>query len=151
MLTISERRLIVRLHKQGVKQELIGNLVGCSQQTVSNWIKYSKQRDDLNSLPRSGRPTKFNKNLVEIKNLIKTKIEEKNKEFGSITTKEIRELIQKKIGILYSMRHVQRLMHKLGFSLIKPRSMHLKHDQEAVDNFRTEFKKNIKKPIWIMK
>lgn len=40
------------------------------------------------------------------------------------------------------MRHIERIIHRLGFSLITPRPQHLRHDQKKVDNFRDEFKKN---------
>ena len=75
----------------------------------------------------------------------------KNSKFGSVTTKEIRLFIHQEIGELYSIRHVERIMHKMGFSLITPRTMHTKHDQEAVDKFREEFKKKSSQSIWIMK
>lgn len=152
MLSISERRIIVRLHNQGKTQEFISNVVGCSQQTVSVWIRNFKTRDNLENLPKSGRPTKLTKDtLKKLKTKLKKLIEKKNDDFGSITTKELRIIIKEEVGILYSIRHVERIMHKLGFSLIMPRTMHTRHDQNAVDNFRDEYKKNFKKPIWIMK
>ncbi|MGE0793375.1 MAG: winged helix-turn-helix domain-containing protein [Candidatus Woesearchaeota archaeon] len=152
MLTISDRKIIVRLNSQGKKQQDIADIVGCSQQMVSRWIKRSKETDSLESRPRSGRPTKLkNKNLKFLREKILTKIESANSEYNSISTKQISELIRHEIGEVYSMRHVQRLMHKLGFSLITPRTQHLKHDQEKVDNFRDEFKKNFNRSMWTMK
>jgi len=32
-----------------------------------------------------------------------------------------------------------------------PRPQHLKHDQEKVDKFRDEFKKNSNRNMWVMK
>lgn len=152
MLTISERKIIVRLHSQGKKQEVIASIVGCSQQTVSKWIRESRMRKSLKTLPRSGRPTKLTSTkLTNIKDKLKQKIEQKNAQFGSVTTKEIRNIIHQEIGELYSIRHVERIMHKMGFSLITPRTMHTKHDQNAVDEFRKEFKKKRTQSIWIMK
>ena len=49
------------------------------------------------------------------------------------------------------MRHVERIMHKLGFSLITPRPQHLRHDQNKVDKFREDFKKNFNRSMWAMK
>jgi transposase len=142
MLSISERKLIVKLHRQGKKQVEIAQLVGCVQSAVHRWIKRNKTTSNYNSKPRSGRPTKLtSQKMVNIRDKLKQKIEQKNAQFGSVTTKEIREFIHQEIGELYSIRHVERIMHKMGFSLITPRTMHTKHDQQAVDEFREEFKK----------
>lgn len=151
MLSTNERKQIVRLHQKGKTQQFIADIVCCSQPTVGLWIKRSKKSDSLESLPRSGRPTKLKQeNLAKLKRLLKQRIEKRNADFGSITTKELRGIIHKEIGELYSIRHVERIMHKLGFSLITPRTMHLKHDQKAVDSFRREFKKNFNRSMWTM-
>jgi transposase len=78
------------------------------------------------------------------------KIQDANNEFCSVNTKQIGKIIHKEIGELYSLRHVERIMHKIGFSLITPRPQHLKHDQEKVNKFRDEFKKNSNRNIWVM-
>ena len=152
MLSIKERELIVNLHNKGKKQEEISDLLGCSQPTVHRWIKNSNTRRTLETLPRSGRPTKLTKKtLVRLKEKILSNIKQANKEYCSVSTKEVKSLINKEIGEIYSLRHVERIMHKIGFSLIKPRPQHLKHDQKKVDKFRDEFKKNSNRSIWAMK
>jgi len=90
-------------------------------------------------------------NLIRLKNKILTKIKKANDGYCSVNTKEIGEIIHQEIGKLYSLRHVERIMHKIGFSLIMPRPQHLKHDQEKVDKFRDEFKKNSNRNMWVMK
>ncbi|MGM5487812.1 MAG: winged helix-turn-helix domain-containing protein [Nanobdellota archaeon] len=152
MLSIQERKLIVRLHNKGKNQQTIADLIGCSQPTVNLWIHRSKKKNGLKTLQRSGRPTVLSQSkLNQLKTDLKHKIEQKNAQFGSVTTKEIREFIHQEVGELYSIRHVERIMHKMGFSLITPRTMHTRHDQDAVDKFREEFKKKSTQSIWIMK
>ena len=152
MLSIPERKLIVKLHRQGKKQVEISQLVGCAQSAVHRWIKRNRTSSSFISKPRSGRPTKLTtKNISLIKQKVKEKIEQENAQFCSVTTKEIRDIIHREIGELYSLRHVERLMHKMGFSLITPRTTHTKHDQKAVDEFREEFKKKSSRNIWIMR
>lgn len=152
MISHKEREIIVRLHQQGKNQQEIAGLISCSQPTVHKWVTRFKKGKTLNSLPRSGRPTKLNlKTLDLLRTKILTKIEGANKEFCSVHTKEIGKLIHQEIGEAYSLRHVERLMHKLGFSLITPRPQHIRHDQEKVDTFRAEFKKNLNRPMWAMK
>jgi len=70
--------------------------------------------------------------------------------YCSVSTKQVNDLIFQEIGETYSFRHVERIMHKLGFSLITPRPQHLRHDQEKVDEFRDEFKKNFPRSMWFM-
>lgn len=152
MLSIPERKLIVKLHRQGKKQVEIAQLVGCAQSVVHRWVSRNKVKDDFVSRSKSGRPTKLNKSVIaKLRTKLKQKIEQKNAQFGSVTTKEVREFIHQEIGKLYSLRHVERIMHKMGFSLITPRTMHTKHDQNSVDKFREEFKKKSTQSIWIMK
>ena len=152
MISINERKLIVKLYFKGKKQQEIADLIGCSQPTVNLWIHRSKTRIGLKTRPRSGRPTKLKgKKILRLKNAILNRINSANAEYNSVSTKQIRELIHQEIGESYSIRHVERIMHKLGFSLITPRSQHLRHDQKKVDVFRDEFKKKLPRNTWIMK
>jgi len=151
MLSKKERELIVSLYNKGKKQEEISEFIGCSQPTVHRWIKYNSYGRTLDSLPRSGRPTKLTKNnIIKLKKKIVATVESANNEFCSVNTKQIGKIIHQEIGKMYSLRHVERIMHKLGFSLITPRPQHIRHDQEKVDKFREEFKKNSNRSIWVM-
>lgn len=73
-----------------------------------------------------------------------------NKDYGSLNTKQMANIIKEEVGRPYSIRHIERLMHKLGFSLIKPRPRHIKQDAKKLESFRTEFKKNLNRSIWVM-
>jgi len=151
MLSKKERELIIKLHNKGKNQEEISDLIGCSQPTVHRWIKHYLSGRTLETLPRSGRPTKLTKNtLSQIKEKIAKRIKSANNKYNSVSTKEIKKLVHKEIGNNYSIRHIERIMHKLGFSLITPRPEHLRHDQEKVDKFRDEFKKNFNRSMWGM-
>lgn len=152
MISKEKRELIVRLHRKGKIQQDIADLVDESQQVVSYWIKRFKETGSVKDLPKSGRPTIL-KGLVlkNLKNKILNKINSANAEFNCVSTKEIRDLISNEIGITYTIRHVERIMHKLGFSLITPRTTHVRHDQEKVDSFRDEFKKNLSRTMWTTK
>lgn len=151
MLNVKEREFIVKLHENEKNQEEISRLIGCSQPTVHRWIKCSLSGRTLQTLPRSGRPTKLTtKTISRLKKKIVMKIEHANDDFCSVNTKEIRKIIHQEIGELYSLRHVERIMHKLGFSLITPRPQHIRHDQKKVNKFRDEFKKNFKRGIGVM-
>lgn len=151
MISITERKQIVRWHQQGKNQQEIADLIGCSQPTVHKWIKCFRSRRTLHTLPRSGRPTKLTKNnFARLKNKILAKIKTVNNEYCSVSTRQVGDIIHQEIGEAYSLRHVERIMHKLGFSLITPRPQHIRHDQDKVDKFRDDFKKNFNRSMWTM-
>lgn len=151
MISKKERELIVKLHQKGKNQQEIADLIDCSQPTVHKWITRFKRGKTLNTLPRSGRPTKLNKKtLSQLKDKILAKIKSANSEYCSVSTKQVKRLVHKEISEDYSIRHIERIMHKLNFSLITPRPQHLRHDQDKVNKFRGEFKKNLKRSMWVM-
>ena len=152
MLSIEQRRVIIQLDKKGKTQQEIAELLDCNQSSVSRFLDKYKHRGIIEDLPRSGRPTKLtNQNLTKLKKKILTNIKKANDNYCSVSTKQVKDLIHKEIGEVYSLRHIERIMHKIGFSLITPRPQHLRHDQEKVDAFRDEFKKNSNRNMWIMK
>jgi len=144
--------MIVRLSNQGKKQQDIAALIGCSQPTVHLWIQREKQGSSLETLPRSGRPTPLTKKtLAKLKAEFTKEAHTANKKFCSIDTKQFSEIIEKETNKKYSTRHVERVLHKLNFSRITPRSQHTLNDPKKVQEFRDEFKKNLKRNTWIMK
>ncbi|MFH1064250.1 MAG: winged helix-turn-helix domain-containing protein [Candidatus Woesearchaeota archaeon] len=148
---IKERELIVKLYDEGKKQHVIADILGTSQQKVSFWVRrYKKTRSFENRL-RSGRPSNFSdENLSLIKAKIVKKVVSKNMKYSSCTSKELKNIISREIKKPISMRHARRILHKIGFSLITPRSQHVKNDPEKVANFRREFKKKSNQSFWVI-
>lgn len=142
MLTLEQRKIILRLRNEGKKQQYIANIIGCSQASVSKWISRNKARRTLETLPRSGRPTKLKMPMLKkLRRKILHDIKSANEKYCSLNTKQLSDIIKKEVGKEYSLRHVERIMHKLDFSLITPRTRHTKHDQKRVDEFKVMFKK----------
>ena len=151
VLTIKERELVLEWAKKGKSQDVIASLLGCHQSSISRLLKKYEQKGVLNNLPRSGRPTPLTKkNLSLLKKKIDSLIRSANSDYGAISTKQVAQLVKQEIGKVYSMRHIERIMHKMGFSLITPRPQHVRHDQQKVDEFRDEFKKNFSRSMWVM-
>jgi len=95
--------------------------------------------------------TNFSKEKLSlIKSKIVKKVVSKNLKYSSCTSKELRNIISKEIRKPISMRHARRILHKIGFSLITPRSQHVKNDPLKVAEFRREFKKNSNPSFWII-
>ncbi len=150
MINLQTRELVLKWKKEGKTQQQIAELVGCHQSAICRFLDKHKKTGSLKNLPRSGRPTKLSgEKLDALKVRILEEIKDANKKYCSLSTKHFSEIIHREVGRVYTLRHVGRIMHKLGFSLIMPRSQHLRHNQQKVDEFRREFKKNFKRGTWV--
>lgn len=152
MIHTQTRELVLKWNKERRTQQQIADLAGCNQSAISRLIAKYKKTGSVKNMPRSGRPTPLTK-----KTLAKLKIEFRkealaaNKHFCSIDVKQFSQMIEKKTRKKYSTRHMQRILHHLDFSRITPRPQHIKNDPKKVQEFREQFKKNLKQSTWIMK
>jgi len=145
-----ERELIIQFHKKKKTCREIAFDLEISKSKASFWINRFKKEKSLKDKSRSGCPTPLTKRkLDEIYQEIKSQIES-NKSKSGTSTKKVKNIIRNKTGKNYSPRHVQRILHKIGFSLITPRVNHIKKNKEAQDKFRREFKKNSPRNIWVI-
>jgi transposase len=147
--TIKERELIIKLHKEKRSTYEISRILGISQTKASFWVRRYKKTGNLENLPRSGRPTPLIKDeLNSIRDMIKSRIFEPKK--AGISSKEVLEIIEHKTKRKYTLRHTQRLLHKMGLSLITPRVSHIRKDEKAQAKFREEFKKKLGRSMWVI-
>jgi transposase len=147
---IKERELIIKLHKEKRSTYEIAEILGISQTKASFWVRRYKKTGSLENMPRSGRSTPLTKHkLEEIKNQLRAKHLEVKSDKAGISTKEVLQLIEQKTEQRYSIRHIERIMHKIGLSLITPRVSHIRKDENAQAKFRVEFKKNFNRHTWV--
>jgi transposase len=152
MINLQARELVLKWNNEGKTQQQIADLVGCNQSAVSRLIDKYNKTGKVKNLPRSGRPTPLTKKtLSKLKTEFRKEAKAANKNFCSIDVKQFSKLIEGKTNKKYSMRHVERILHRLDFSRITPRPQHIKNDPKKVEEFRTDFKKNLKNSIWVMK
>lgn len=110
--------------------------------TIHNWLKaldeFGVQR--RYDIQRSGRPRRLStKQLKVLRNdLLKEPTKQKYPE-AFWNTRLVREHVKKKFGVLFVDRHMRRLLHKIGFSLQKPRP----RDYRADIPSQKRFKKNL--------
>lgn len=148
---LKERLHILVLLRRGFVQRDVSDMLEISVGKVPFWKKRF-ERDGFEGLrdkPKSGKPTKLSKKVLDnlserLKNL---KGKEKEIIVAGWNTKQIRDVIEEYAGVKYSLRHVRRLNSKMGFSLITPRIKHLKRDEKKIKEFKEQFKKNLKKSI----
>lgn len=147
-----ERKLIIKHYKNGVRLRKIGEMLDIPHTKAYYWIKrYRKQ--GINGLKTKKQPGKIpllDKNaLMKLKNfLINNKPIRYNGLSSGWTSREAKKHLVKKYNINYSLRHVERLLHKLGFSLITPRTRNVKASLAKQVYFKRKFKKNLKRNIW---
>lgn len=151
MVSIAERKLIIRLRKQRKTISDIADMTGFKRSTVGFWVKRYDQSQSLENRFRSGRPSNFSdEKLAKIKAKIVRKVVLKNQKYSSCDSKQLKDIICSEIKKSISMRHARRVLHKIGFSLITPRSKHVKNNPEIIKNYREEFKKNSNQSFWII-
>ena len=145
---IKEMELIIKFHQEGKSSYDIAGILDISQTKASFWIRRYRETKSLENLPRSGRPTPLtNESLNSIAKAIELQIVNPRGRLG-ISSKEVLSLIESKIKRRYTLRHAERLLHKMGFSLITPRVNHIRKDEHAQEKFRGMFKKNSIRSIW---
>ena len=145
--SIKERELIIKLHNEKRSAYDIARILGISQTKASFWVRRYKKTGSLENLPRSGRPTPLTKEeLASIRSGIKSRMLEPKK--AGISSKEVLEIIEHKTKRKYTLRHTQRLLHKMGLSLTTPRVSRIRKDEKAQTKFREEFKKNLNRNMW---
>ena len=139
---LKERELILKLAKEKKTCRDIAGILGTSKSKVSFWINRYKKTGSLADKPKPGRPTPLTKHdLEEIKTLLRAKLMNAKTKKSGFLTKEVLALIEEKARKRYTMRHTERIMHKIGLSLTTPRVSHIRKDEKAQDKFRDEFKK----------
>lgn len=142
-----ERELVIKLSKENKTCRDIASILGISKSKASFWINRFEKEKTLADKPRSGRPTPLSYDeLTYLASTIKSKVLEPKR--TGVSSKEVLQIIEHKTKRKYTLRHAQRLLHKMGFSLITPRVSHIRKDEKAQEKFRQEFKKNFDRNIW---
>lgn len=136
--TTSEARLARRvqavwLARRGLTCPQVIQVVGASRRTVQQWIaKYNRGGiDELLDKPRSGGPAFLNARQQEqLARRIQAGVTKKDS-LCVFTGPSVEELVEREFGVLYSLRGIQRLLRRLGFSYLSPRPAHEKTDPQA--------------------
>lgn len=127
--------------KDGTPAIKVADYLKVSRRTVSSWLKRFMKEGlpGLRDKPRSGRKSKL---LLEDLDTLKGEIKEINNKLkgGSLTGKDIQELIKKKYSIDYKLSSVYKLLHKIGMSWISCRSKHPDSKPEEQEAFKKTLK-----------
>src|SRR3989344_1588688 len=142
-----KQRLLIILKAFKIKSSYkIANVVGTSHTKVQRWINRFNEFgiNGLQDKRKEGRPTFLNQS--QKKEL--EKIIERPRDFsGGLKTFEVIATIKNYFKINYTPRHVRRLLHKMGYSRIKPRPTHVRKDTIKGKEVVEELKKNLN--VWM--
>lgn len=132
-------RLLCGIHrKKGKSMDEIADLLSKPRRTVHGWLVRFQERgiEAKDSIKQSGRPPQLT--ISQRKDLVK-RLErgQSNNPGGLWTTKEVKNLIKKRYGLIFVNQHVWRLLDNLGFSLQRPRKKHYKSaSPEEIKQFK---------------
>lgn len=147
--SIHQRIQIILLLREGNAQRDVSLMLHISTGIVSYWKKRFEKEGFEGLKDRKGRGRKAKLKERQI-NLLAMKVEKgvlMNDGYRrGYITKDIRMFIKEKFGVTYTLVHCRRLMHMVRFNLKVPRPRNKSRNQESIDEFKQDFKKNLK--VW---
>lgn len=137
----SKRLRVVILAMEGWTAPAVAMAVGLSRRVCQHWV-YRFNEEGLAGLEdqRGRQPT--SPLTPEQEEAIRRRIDAgPTAEDGvcSLRGADIRRFLQQEFGLLRSLAGVYHLLHRLGYSYLRPRPRHRKADPEAVEAFRREW------------
>jgi putative transposase len=146
---IKERALIIISSLEGKTTREAGMSARMSHISASKWIKrFNKEGfDGLRDKPKTGRPSKAAHGSFDS---IKDDLDKSPEEFGynqqCWSTKLLKKHIKEHYKTEYTDRHIIRILHKSGYSRIKPRPEDYRKSPAKKQGFKEDFKK---RAYWI--
>lgn len=131
---------IVNFVLNGMVPSEVSKIVKKCKTTITSWVKKADEQGFESLIPgkHTGRPKKLEySELEELKSILSKKPE--NYGFRVWDGPSMSELIKVKYNKSISVRQCQRIFHELGFSLIRPRTMPTKGENNEEE--REEYKK----------
>ncbi len=147
---IKTRIQIILYLREGKPQREVSADLRMSVGIIPYWKKRFEREGFKGLIDKKGRGRKSelnNKDLLILSKKIDNGIFLPDGYKRGYKTKDVRILIQKEFNIFYSDRHITRLLHSIKYNLKVPRPRNKSRNQNAVDEFKEDFKKNSK--IWI--
>lgn len=131
-------RLLVALkRKEGQSMDEIASQLEMKRITVNLTLHRFQERGipAKNDEKRSGRPQELSR--PQLKNLRKQLLKGPRKGQNPLwTTKMVMGYVEQRYAKKYTVRHMRRLLHQLGFSIQKPRPRHYMADVKQQEHFK---------------
>ena len=132
-----DRYRAVLLAIEGQSGDEIAEQIGRSPRFVDKWVaRYrSKGLDGLKALKTPGKKPKL---TVEQQQKLKERLDAGVTEADGVCTlrgREICRIVEQEFGVVHSLGGIYRVLHRLGYSSLKPRPRHRKNDPQAMEQF----------------
>jgi transposase len=151
----SERhpKLKERFHALFLMHELkncteVAKILKRSRRSIQLWVNAFNEGGLEEIIPNAppGRPPRLSESqMEELKTDVLTHPRELGYDFSNWEGKNLSHHIEKKFSVVLKVRQCQKLLHKMGFSLQRPRYKFPKADPEKQKEFVEKFKKR-----WIL-
>jgi len=132
---------MVNLVLSGLTPSYLSTYCGDSKSTITRWVKIADEQgfNALKAKKPTGKPPKLTKEeMAEIRTVLE---EDDPKKYGYNVWDgpSLSAFIEETYAVKLSIRQCQRLLHRLGFSLVRPQTFPSKGEQNEQE--RTEYKK----------
>jgi putative transposase len=122
----------------------VSEIIKKSTKTIQNWVNMFNMNGIDGIIPNSppGRPSRLSNQQKELlKTDVLTHPRELGYDFSNWEGKSVSEHIKNRFGILLKVRQCQYILHKMGFSLQRPRHSFPKANKEVQEEFIHDIKK----------
>ncbi len=137
---------MVNLLLSGMSPKVLSGFCGYSERTLQSWLKNVDESgwETLMAVKQKGRPNKLSDEQVnKLKDAVKS--DPNNFGYNVWDGPTLSDYIKSEFGINYGVRACQNLLHRMGFSLIRPQTYPSLENPD--DEARADFKKNCTRPI----
>ena len=148
-MKIRERLQIILFLRRGYTQREISDMLQISVGLVPYWKKRFEKESFEGLKDKEGRGVKkkmIDEELSMLRSALEEPISLENGYSRGWQSKDIRVFLMEEFKISFTRQYVNRLLHSLGISLQVPRPKHKRRNQQAVNEFKADLKKNLK--IW---
>lgn len=146
---VKSRLQIILFLKEGKTQREVSAELRLSTGIVPFWKKRfeAKGIKNLNNKKGRGRKSLLNKKqLKELSSAVDKGITMKDGYKRGFKTKDVREFIKNNFGVNYTTRNCFKILRKMKYNLKVPRPRNKSRNQNDVDEFKEQFKKNFQ--VW---
>lgn len=129
------------LKEQGWNQTRIAEALGVTSGAVSQWFKAVRENGLAALRSRKGggpKPRLSEQELQRLPEFLERGAETYGFRGAVWTRARVRAVIQRELGVTYSIEHVGRLLNKIGWSRQKPTERASQRDEEAIAEWQAE-------------
>jgi transposase len=145
---VAKRIHAVLLNSQGHTSSELATVLQAARSNVSEWLANYESHGFEGLLEgfRTGRPPRLSaRQLVELSDIVESGPVAYGFDSGVWTSPMIAHVIEEEFGVAYHPGHVRKLLHKMGFSVQRPRRVLARADAAAQDRWHRRTFPNLKK------